>query len=98
MMNRQWKKKVELGDVWNNEELEFTERRDVIVRRLKILAPWAARQDAQYSPDLTFAELVEDLADCEDYDEFNLAWDELYDWADQGKRLWIDLWKESSNA
>jgi hypothetical protein len=37
-------------------------------------------------------DILEQLNAVEDCDELNYVLSQLYDWADQGKRLWLQLW------
>ena len=91
MRKTSWDRRVNLGDVWQDDDMEFTARRDAIVARLRPLKPWAERIDETEGLDGEFEQIVEDLAMAEDFDEFNEWWDQLYDWADINKRLWLDI-------
>lgn len=84
-MTAVWLATIRLGDVWKNPELSFEERRDAIVSRIKS-SNWYGEGD-----DLTLADIVDGLSEAEDADDFDDAWDALYDLADED-RVWIDLW------
>ena len=75
-----WSLTIRLGDVFRNAELSFPERRDAIVRRIR---------RTRWAQDSRVAELLEELADTSDPDDFDGVWDELYDEADYD-RVWID--------
>lgn len=81
MPTNTWLLTVNLADVFRNEELTFEERRDAIVQRIRA-SGWITEDD--YSLD----NLVEELGDAEDTDEFDAVWDVLYDHAD-ADRVWI---------
>lgn len=79
----EWAHKLELGELWQNDDLDFPTKRDLIVARFKTLP--------MYSDDWDLYDLVEELAATGHIDEFDEVWDELYDWADI-HRVWIGLW------
>lgn len=76
-----WTHKLALGDVFHATEMDFTERRDAIVRRIKE----ARFYDAD---DWTLERIVEELAETEDPDDFDGPWDDFYDWADTNQ-VWV---------
>lgn len=80
-----WAYRVELADVFNNEDLTYEQRRDAIVRRMR-KGSWM-RLDA--ADDLTC--LLDELEEAEDEVAFDSVWSWVYDWAD-AHRLWIDVW------
>lgn len=76
-----WREVISLGDVSHNEGMEFPERRDAIVARLRA-SQWYKHNEISH--------LVEWwLGEAEDEEEFDQWWDELYDLADRD-RVWID--------
>jgi hypothetical protein len=77
-----WKKKVQLGDVFRNEDMTFEARRDAIVERLKKLS--------YYHSDEEFRGLVDELAEAVDHEDFDWVWEDIYNWSDRDKRLWIE--------
>lgn len=84
MPRNEWKETVRLADVFHNEEMDFPERRDAIVARIKH-TKWyqlAAREDAE------LFYVIDELADTEGADEFDCVWNYVYDIAD-GDRVWI---------
>lgn len=80
---KSWAQKIDLSAVFHNEELGFIEKRDAIVRILRA-SKWV--KDADEFGRLV--EIVDNLAEVEDEDEFDGWWDELYDEADYD-RVWI---------
>lgn len=81
-----WAERIELKDIFHNEDLTFEQRRDAIVKRLQE-SSWY-KMSCDDHPDMQ--ELIDnDLAMAEDTDEFDVAWDILYDYADTD-RVWIN--------
>jgi len=81
-----WDRKVNLAGIFHNDTMTFTERRDAIVRVLRASAWLKERADRDACGGL--GEIVDNLADAEDAEEFDGWWDELYDEADYD-RVWI---------
>lgn len=79
-----WAHTIRIGHVWGNEDMTFIERRDAIVRILRA-SRWVKERDEFDS----LVEVVDNLAEAEDTEEFDGWWDELYDHADYD-RVWID--------
>jgi hypothetical protein len=78
-----WDHKLNLADVFHNEEMTFEERRDAIARRVRTSA-WLRNRDN--SDPLPY--LIDELADTADAGEFDEVWDVIYDYAD-ADRVWI---------
>jgi len=78
-----WAHTIDFSSVFHNDDLTFTEKRDQIVAILRRSA-WFTAED-EWSE---LHEIVENIADSEDADEFDNWWDELYDRADYD-RVWI---------
>lgn len=76
-----WDRRIDLSDVFHNEEMTFEQRRNAIVARLRASAWLKGRADG-------LTDLVDELADTADGDEFDGPWDEIYDYADV-ERVWI---------
>lgn len=85
-----WKNTVKLGYVWQNDDLSFEEKRDEVVARLRQFE--VVDEDYAGWPDPCLEELLDELAETDDEDYFNMVWDAVYDWADTDHRLWIDLY------
>ncbi len=77
-----WDRRVDVRDVFRNENLTFEQRRDAIVRRIRN-SGWTIE------PGSTLDHVVEELGDTEDTDEFDAVWDVIYDYADTD-RVWIE--------
>jgi len=77
-----WKSKLSLGDVFNNDSLSFAEKKESITDRI-VAASWYD------SDDLGF--IVFDLQFALDEEEFDSAWDQFYDWADENS-VWVSTW------
>lgn len=98
-----WKNKLNLSDIWQNGDVPESEVHLVgkeIAKRLKRIYPdYVANEVLEeiiYSFDnlLSLDEYNSDSS-WQDaytpYDDFNARMSDLYDWADQDKRLWIQL-------
>jgi len=80
-MNR-WIHTLFLGDVFHDESRTFEQRRDEIVRRIKA-SRWYDEDDWRAE------QIVEDLAETVDADDFDGPWSDFYDWAD-ASRVWVE--------
>jgi hypothetical protein len=78
-----WAHKVNLRDVFHDDNLTFEQRRDAIVRRIR-----ATTWFKQYDEFDDLPMFVEELADAETKAAFNDVLDEIYDIAD-ADRVWI---------
>lgn len=79
---REWEYTLRLGDIFHNEDMSFEQKRDEIVRRIKAAGFWD-------EDDYDLGEAVELLAEAEDVRDFDVYWDQFYDWADDN-RVWVD--------
>lgn len=73
-----WDKRINLADVFHNQDLTFEQRRDAIVKRI-YGSGW--NSDEAYT-------LAADLADTQNAEEFDEVWNAVYDLADYD-RVWI---------
>lgn len=76
-----WTHRLNLADVFNDENRTFEQRRDEIARRIKA-APFYNTSNYE------LVDIVEELGDSLDVDEFDGAWDRFYDYADT-HRIWV---------
>ena len=79
-----WTEIIYLGDLWSIGE---GGDHQLIADRIKA-SRWYKERDQDGFDDLGM--LVEDVATAENSEEFNFAWDEIYNLADQDG-IWIDL-------
>ena len=79
MVNKPWDREVNLSGVFADESISDFERAEIIVYMLTSLG----------IEDVAFNNLLFDLDTAQDKDEFEYVWNRIYDWADKGKRLWI---------
>lgn len=78
-----WDRRIQLGDVFHNDALSFEEKRDVIVARIR-KSGWLDAYD-EYDE---LPQLVEELSETTDGNDFDGPWDAIYDYADTD-RVWI---------
>lgn len=78
-----WKYNINLKDVFHNDQLTFEQSRDAIVSRLRRSAWFKSKGEFDDLP-----QLVEELADTTDVNEFDEVWDSIYNEAD-ADRAWI---------
>lgn len=76
-----WRKTVNVSDIFHNEDLTFEQRRDGIVRQFRRFWP-------EGCDDFDIDMLLEELADAENADDFDMTWDMIYGWADDN-RVWV---------
>jgi hypothetical protein len=78
-----WDLTLDVSPWYHNEELTFEQRRDAIVRKIRN-SPWPKHNEE-------LEEILAELAEVRDEDEFNFIWDDLYDIADLDPhyRVWI---------
>ena len=81
-----WAGKLDVSDVFHNDDLTFIEKRDAIVARIKATR-WYKNADPHEFDGLH--DVVENLATEETADDFDYWWDQLYDIADVD-RIWIN--------
>lgn len=79
-----WEYKIRLGDVWKNDELTFEQQRDAIVVRFR-RSRWYLMSGAHSD----LHELIDELAEAEDAEDFDEAWVQIYNLADED-RAWIE--------
>ncbi len=82
-----WAHRIDVSHVFHNEDMTFEQRRDAIVRILRA-SPWLREDTGNLMHLWTLQELVDELAETRDGDEFDGPWDALYDEADYD-RVWI---------
>lgn len=78
-----WEHKLSVADVFHNDAMTFPEIRDAVVRRLRASAWFKSKDEFDDLP-----MLVEELSDAKNTDDFDSAWDAIYDEAD-ADRVWI---------
>ena len=84
----QWGFQVRLGDLFTDEQMPFEQKRDTVVERLRAAGVAEdVRLDRFAKED--FERLVSDLALAPDAEEFDRVLDDLFDWGDDDKRMWI---------
>lgn len=89
-----WLHKLELSDVFHDDDKSFEDKRDAIVERITSSSWYQDRMESSIilkEKDVLLG-IVEDLIFASDYDEFDDVWNDFYDWCD-AKRVWVETWK-----
>lgn len=76
-----WKHRLDLRDIFHSEAHGFINRRDIIVARVQRAKFWT-------EDDAELIALTEELSESRNADEFNSAWEALYDWF-HANRVWV---------
>lgn len=74
-----WAHRIDVSDVFHSDTLTFTQRRDATVKRLKA-SPWYTTADPIEFDGVH--DVVNELGNAEDAEEFDGWWGDLYDLAD----------------
>jgi hypothetical protein len=89
---KQWKAKLDVSDIWENspDSHFFIE----IGQRVMAVADEMLNNGFISQNDRDDLWSLGDALKCiEDVNDFDSLWDEIYDWADVDKRLWIKIEK-----
>lgn len=74
-----WEHRLDVSDVFHNDRLTFEARRDAIVKRLKDTRWYKDADQIEFNG---VYDVITELGNAEDTEEFDGWWDELYDLAD----------------
>lgn len=74
---RKWEHKLDVSNVFHNEDLTFEEIRDAVVRRIKASSFYKAAKES-----MEFEDIVEELGEAETVGQFDFIWNAIYDYAD----------------
>lgn len=86
-----WQGKLTVKDCFHDDALSIPQKADIISKRLLgKIEEWRGNGsfDEDECDELMY--LAQDLKDSHDADEFDEIWEQIYDWADHGRRLWIE--------
>lgn len=75
-----WAHRIDISDVFHNEAMTFEQRRDAVATRIQ--------HTAWFKGSETVRDIIDELSDSTNGDEFDGPWDALYDVADYD-RVWI---------
>lgn len=78
-----WNHSLPLVDIFHDETMAFVDKRSAIVERIRESSFYTG-EDLDWELD----EIVMALDEAEDEDDFNMVWDEFYDWCD-AHRVWV---------
>jgi hypothetical protein len=76
----QWRKTLDVKDIFNNEDTSFDEKKVEIARRVRRLQRELDADGVGYLPD--WIEASEDVVEFDDW------WSDFYDWCD-ANRVWV---------
>lgn len=84
--------RVDVSDVFHNDDLTFEQKRDAIVARIKRLPAYKQAEASYADPDSDYDKdlynLVDEMSDVDDVQHFDFVWSAFYDWADYA-RVWV---------
>lgn len=83
-----WDYTLHLKDIFHNEDMTFEQRRDAIVRRIRLGKFFPDPIQSPYEYD-DFDEIVCLLQEASTEHIFNYEWDSFYDWCDDN-RVWVE--------
>ena len=86
-MNK-WKTKINLDDLfdsYDNGQLSFEKMREEVIARLRANSFASAGEDEE-----DFEKVIDEFVMAGDEEEFDYAMTMLYDFGDEGKRIWIE--------
>jgi hypothetical protein len=83
-----WQYKLNVADVFHDEDKPFEEIRDAVVERIKRAPFYEAEPTTPAMDDLWC--LVDELADTDTQSYFDMVWSAFYDWCDVDKRVWVE--------
>jgi hypothetical protein len=86
-----WKVRINVADLWRKyeDDEDFDSFKEALLEKLDdedLYAEITEKIDEEAA--YQFSVLVDDLKPCSDVEEFDYAWQNLYDWADYNK-VWI---------
>lgn len=85
---RNWKHKIQLGDVFHNDDLEWHVKVKAIADRFSVLdKPFEGTDEL-----IDLHDLVEELREQANPDDFDEVWDVIYDWCDQNS-VWLETFR-----
>ena len=76
---KRWTKTLDVSDIFRGEQ-PFTERRDLMVERIRRLDEDDCDGELQ--------DIADALGDARDVDDWDKSWDWFYDWADSNA-VWV---------
>lgn len=94
---RQWGYKLEVGDLFQDDDMPFLAKRDGVVARIKA-APFYMDEPGDDHDAEELYWIVDEMADTEDVDQFDSVWDAFYDWCDWDKRVWVETMRAPEDA
>jgi len=83
-----WKIKIDVSDIWDRyDEDNFEEIQSEICDRLSADIDEVNDKLGEYEA-MKFEDLIQNLRDVEDIEEFDYVWQDFYDWAD-ANLVWL---------
>jgi len=84
-----WKLRINVANIWEKypEEVDFEEFKSSLISKLNT---YTEEVNEKFGKDeaIEYENLVDDINTTDDEDEFDWAWQNLYDWADENL-VWI---------
>lgn len=83
-----WEYTLNLRDIWKEPGIPFDKMRDAVVQRIVDSDFWKDTLEFDLEANYELTSIVEDMSMSRNMREFNLAWSDFYDFADE-HRIWV---------
>lgn len=83
-----WEYTLNLRDIWKEPEIPFDKMRDAVVQRIVDSDFWKDTLEFDLEANYELTSIIEDMSMSRNMREFNLAWSDFYDFADE-YRIWV---------
>lgn len=88
----EWRHRIDITNAWHAcEEVLSSHEEDSeeSITAIRLLASIIANKLLLLPKDSELSDLITEMRHVTDQEHFNMIMDQLYDWADKDKRLWI---------
>lgn len=83
-----WEYTLNLRGIWRIPDIEFERMRDAVIQRIVDSDFWKDTLEFDLEANYELTSIVEDMSMSRNMREFNLAWSDFYDFADE-HRIWV---------
>lgn len=78
-----WEYTLNLRDIWEEPGIPFDKMRDAVVQRIVDSDFWKDTLEFDLEANYELTSIIEDMSMSRNIREFNLAWSDFYDFADE---------------